>query len=102
MKLQSYSEEFMAETQNGFRKGRSCTYPILCLKLLIKKRSEYNLETRLLFIDYEKAFDIVQIRILFDILKSRNIPDILLNEIVDITHTKLNVNKIQLQTIKPS
>jgi hypothetical protein len=38
MKLQSYSEEFMTETQNGFRKGSSCTDPILCLKLLIKKR----------------------------------------------------------------
>jgi len=26
MKLQNYSEVFMRETQNGFRKGRSCTY----------------------------------------------------------------------------
>jgi hypothetical protein len=25
MKLQKYSEVFMPETQNGFRKGRSCT-----------------------------------------------------------------------------
>ena len=57
MKLQNYSDLFMRETQNGFRKGRSCTDPTFCLKLLIEKRREFNLETHLLFIDYEKAFD---------------------------------------------
>ena len=35
-KLQHYSELFMTETQNGFRKGRSCTDAIICLKLLIE------------------------------------------------------------------
>jgi hypothetical protein len=87
MKLQSYSEDFMTETQNGFWKGRSCTDPTFCLKLLVEKWREYKLETHLLFIDYEKASDNVQIHILFDILKSRNIPDTLLKAIVDI-HTK--------------
>ena len=46
----------MTETQNGFRKGRPCTDPIFYLKLLIEKRREFNLETHLLFIDYEKGF----------------------------------------------
>ena len=49
MKLQKYSEAFMTETQNGFRKGRSCTDPTFCLKLLIEKRRKFNLETHLLF-----------------------------------------------------
>jgi hypothetical protein len=35
MKLQNYSEAFITETQNGFRKGRSCTDPIFCLRLII-------------------------------------------------------------------
>jgi hypothetical protein len=47
----------MTETQNEFRKGRSCPDPIFFLKLLIERRREFNLETHLLFIDYEKAFD---------------------------------------------
>jgi len=51
MKLQNYSDVFMTETQNGFRKGWSCTDPTLCLKLLIEKRREFNLETHLLFMD---------------------------------------------------
>jgi len=38
----------------------------------------------LLFIDYEKAFVNIQIQILFNISKSRHIPDTLLKAIVDI------------------
>jgi len=93
MKLQNYSEVFMTEMQNGFRKGRSCTDPTFCLKLLIEKRREFNLETHLLFIDYEKAFDNIQRQILFNILKSRHIPDTLLKAIVNI-YTK---NKISIK-----
>jgi len=76
MKLQIYSKVFMmTETQNGFRKGQSCTNPTFYLKLLIEKGREFNLETHLLFIDYEKAFDNIQRQILFNILKSRHILD---------------------------
>jgi len=42
------------------------------------------LETYLLFIDYEKAFDKIQRQILFNILKSSHIPDTLLKATVDI------------------
>jgi hypothetical protein len=84
-KLQKYSEAFtrMTVTQIGFRKGRSCMDPTFCLKLLIEKRREFNLETHLLVIDYEKAFDNIQRKILYNILKSRHIPDTLLKAIVD-------------------
>ena len=92
-KLQNYSEIFIAETQNGFRKGRSCTDPKFCLKLLIEKRREFNLQTHLLFIDYEKAFDNIKRQILFNILKSRHIPDTLLKATVDIyTKNKILIN----------
>jgi len=90
MKLQKYSEVFMTETQNGFRKERSWMGPTFYLKLLIKKRREFNLKTHLIFIDYEKAFDNIQRQILFNILKSRHIPDTLLQAVVDIyTHNKI-------------
>ena len=84
MKLQRYSEVFMTETQYGCRKGRSCTDPIFCLKLVTEKRREFNLETHLLFIDYEKAFDNIERQISFNSLKSIRIPDTLLKAIVDI------------------
>ena len=54
----------MTGTQNGFCKGHSCTDPTFCLKVLIEKQREYNLETHLLFIDYEKVSDSVQRQIL--------------------------------------
>jgi len=46
--------------------------PTFCLKLLIEKRREFNLEVHLLFIDYEKAFGDIQRQILFNIMKSRH------------------------------
>ena len=84
MKLQNYSEVFITQTQNGFQKGRSYTDPTFFLKLLIEKRRKFNLETHLLFIDYEKAFDNTQRHFLFNILKSRHISGTLLKAIVDI------------------
>jgi len=91
----------MTETQNGFRKGRSCTDPTFCLKFLIEKRREFNLETHLLFIDYEKAFDNIQKQILFNILKSRHIPDTSCTVKVDIyTQNKLLI-KLNNKLSKP-
>jgi hypothetical protein len=73
--------------------GRSCKDPIFCLKLLIEKRREFNLETHLLFIDYEEAFDNIQRQILFNILKPKHILDTLFKAIVDI-YTLQNIDKI--------
>jgi RNA-binding protein YlmH len=84
IKLQRYSEQLMTETQNGLRKGRSCTDPNFCLKLLIVKRREYNLRTHLFFfIDFENAFVIIHKHNLFDILKHRKIQGTLLKATVD-------------------
>jgi hypothetical protein len=69
---------------NGFREGRSCTDATFCLKLLIEKGKQYHLDTHLLLLDYENAFDSVQRQILFNILEARNIPDKLLQAIIDI------------------
>jgi hypothetical protein len=75
MKLKKYSEVFMRETQNAFRYGRSGTDPTFCLKLLIEKGREFNLETLLVFIDCEKAFDNLQRQILLNMFNSRHIPE---------------------------
>jgi hypothetical protein len=90
MKLQNYSQVFMTETQNGFRNLGWCTDPTYCLKLLIEKRRECNLETHLLFIDYEEAFDNIQRQILFNILKSRHI----VKGNSGYSHTKPNIDKV--------
>lgn len=45
------------ESQNSFRKGRSCTDCTFKLQMLTEKQREYNIETHIAFVDYEKAFD---------------------------------------------
>ena len=101
MKLQNYSEVFMRETQNGFRKGWLCTDPTFCFKFLIEKRREFNLETHLLFTDYEKVFDNIQRQILFNIFESRYILDTKLKAIVGIyTQNKILI-KFNNKLLKP-
>jgi hypothetical protein len=63
-----------AESQNGFRKGRSCTDSFFTLKMLVDKRHKYNLETHIAFIDYEKAFDRVNRQKLWEILPRKGTP----------------------------
>jgi len=48
------------------------------------------LETHLLFIDYETAFDNIYRQIFFNVLKSRHIPDTLLKAIMNIYTQKKN------------
>jgi len=61
------------EEQCGFRAGRSCLDNISTLQQLIEKRSERNLETHLIFIDLEKAYDNVPISKMLEVLQESNI-----------------------------
>jgi hypothetical protein len=56
---------------------------VFSMKLLIEKRREFNLEIRFGFVDYEKAFDKVQRQKRFSILKEKNIPNLLLKNILE-------------------
>jgi len=55
----------------------------------------------LLFIDYKKAFDNIQRQSLFNILKSRHIPDTLLKAIVDIYTQNQILIKLNNKLSKP-
>jgi hypothetical protein len=73
-RLQCISDAILMEDQTGFRKGRSCIDDVFSLKMIIAKRVEFNLETHLSFVDYEKAFDRVKRGILWDIMIKRGFP----------------------------
>ncbi|KAI5738724.1 hypothetical protein M8J77_010460 [Diaphorina citri] len=62
-------EEILTEDQYGFRKGRGTRDAILALRLLLEKQLKKNKETYIAFIDLEKAFDRVEWKKLFEILK---------------------------------
>jgi hypothetical protein len=54
------------------------------MKLLIGKRRDFNLETHLAFFDYVTAFNKLKTDNLFQILSSKNIPNLLLKSIIEI------------------
>ena len=61
VRLNRYSEEkgCIVNEQNGFREGRCCLDHILTLHNLPKIRKENNDQTFCAFIDFKKAFDLV-------------------------------------------
>lgn len=61
------------EEQSGFRAGRSCVDNTFSLRQLIEKRLERNLETHIIFIDLEKAYDSVPLCKLFEVLNNSGI-----------------------------
>jgi hypothetical protein len=77
-KLTAKTEKLLLECQKGFRKGISCIEPLISMKLLTEKRRKFNLENHFAFLDYVKAFNKVKRDKSFEILQSKNIPDLLL------------------------
>uniref|UniRef100_A0A8D8S3W4 Craniofacial development protein 2 n=1 Tax=Cacopsylla melanoneura TaxID=428564 RepID=A0A8D8S3W4_9HEMI len=62
-------EENMGEDQFGFRKGKGTRDAIGCLRMLGERVLEVNREIFVSFVDWEKAFDRVDWRILMRILR---------------------------------
>ena len=58
--LKAQAVMFLLECQNLFPKGRSCNDPLFSMKLIIEKRSEFNLENQLAFHNYVNVFDKVK------------------------------------------
>ena len=53
------ANSILAEEQNGFRRGRSCSDHLFSLTSIIRNRLSNKLSTFCAFIDMEKAFDVV-------------------------------------------
>ena len=74
-KLQQYVNRELPEVQAGFRKARGTTDQINNIHLIIKKAKEFQKNIYFCFIDYAKAFDCVDHKKLWKILKEMVIPD---------------------------
>ena len=59
------SNSVIVEEQNGFRKGRSCQEHVFVLQTAIKSRQKQAKHTIVSFIDFSKAFDVVDREKLF-------------------------------------
>lgn len=93
VKLQTCSKQFMTETQNGFRKGRSCTDVTFCLISLIE--NEGNIIWKHTYcLQIMKKHLIVYNYVFYLILKHLEYSRYIIKTNSAHIHTKQNVNKI--------
>ena len=74
-RLQQYVNLELPDVQVGFRKGRGTRDQIANIRWIIKKAREFQKNIYFCFIDYAKAFDCVNHKNLWKILKEMGIPD---------------------------
>ena len=77
-RLTPYAEEVIGDHQCGFRRNRSTTDHIICIRQTLEKKWEYNEAVHQLFIDFKKAYDSVRREDLYNILIEFGIPKKLL------------------------
>ena len=64
----------LQDVQAGFRKGRGTRVPIANIRWIIAKAREFQKNIYVCFLDYAKAFDCVDHKKLWEILKEMGIP----------------------------
>ena len=74
-RLQQYVNCELSDVQTGFRKGRGTRDQIANILWSFKKAREFQKDIYFCFIDYAKAFDCVDHKKLWKILKEMGIPD---------------------------
>ena len=74
-RLQQYVNCELPDVQAGFRKGRGTRSQIVNICWIMEKAREFQKSTYFFFIDYAKAFDCVDHKKLWKILKEMGIPD---------------------------
>ena len=56
-RLTPYAEEITGDHPCGFRRNRSTTDHIFCIRQIVEKKWEYNEAVHQLLIDFKKAYD---------------------------------------------
>ena len=74
-RLQQYVNREIPDVQAGFRKGRGTRDWIANIRWIIEKAREFQKNIYFCFIDYAKAFDFMDHKKLWKIIKERGIPD---------------------------
>ena len=64
----------MGNHQCRFRRNRSTTDHVFCIRQILEKKWEHNEAVHQLFIDFQKAYDSVRREVLYSILIEFGIP----------------------------
>jgi len=105
LKTRIENEVEFGEEQSGFTAGRSCTDNIFTLRQVLNKRKTRNLETHLIFIDLEKAYDTVPINKLFQILNKIKLNGkyvLALKSMYENMETRIKIGNELSESIKPT
>ena len=73
-RLTPYAEEIIGDHQCGFRRNRSTTDHIFCIRQMLQKKWEYNEAVHQFFIDFKKACNSVRREVLYKIPIEFGIP----------------------------
>ena len=76
-RLQQYVNHELPDVQAGFRKGRGTRDLIANIHQIVEKAREFQKNIYFCFIDYAKAFDCVDHKKFWKIIKEMGIPDYL-------------------------
>lgn len=79
-------EPLIRQEQAGFRPGRSCADQINTIRIIVEQSQEYNSHLYMLFVDFERAFDTVYRPAIWATLRSKGVPD----KIVDLIRELYN------------
>ena len=74
-RLKQYVNYELPDVQAGFRKGRGTKDQITNIRQIIEKAREFQENIYFCFTDYTKAFDCVDLKKVWKILKEMGIPD---------------------------
>ena len=75
VRLQQYTNAELSDVQDGFRKGKGIRDQIANIHWIIVKSREFQRNISFCFIDYTKAFDCVDHKKLWEILKEMGMPE---------------------------
>jgi hypothetical protein len=95
-KLSPCVNEIIGDHRCGFRRNRSTTDLIFCIRQILEKKWEYNESVHQLFIDFKEAYDSVRREVLYNILIEFGVPMKLvrlINMCLIEAHNKVRIRK---------
>ena len=91
-RLATHLDAYLQKTQFGFRKDRSTSDAIHCVRRIAEHGEQTNTQTHMVLLDWAKAFHKINREALFKAMEKMNIPQKYINVIKAMyTNTKFNI-----------
>ena len=87
-------KHLIEDKQNGFRKGQSCQQHIFVLTSLVQKCLSQGSSLHTIFVDFHKAFDVIDRDLLFHTLEKHGIGGLFLHVLKEMYKNTINMVKV--------